>query len=105
MQRRILLGVTVVFSGLSAAALWQHGYWGMWQALLQSLATLQGLADLVLALGMVLVWVWHDARRSGRLFWPYLVLTLASGSFGPLLYLWLRKAEPAQTNLPGPRVH
>ncbi len=50
--------------------------------------------DLALALGLVLVWMWHDARARGRRFVPWLLLTLVAGSFGPLLYLLAQRREP-----------
>ena len=46
----------------------------------------QVFADLLIALGLVMVWIWQDARRSDRAVWLWLLLTLATGSFGPLLY-------------------
>lgn len=94
MSRLLLLTVLLPFSALSLAALWQHGYWGLFEPALHSLAAAQVLADLVIALGLVLVWLWRDARASGRNPWPWTLLTLAAGSFGPLLYL-LTKPQPA----------
>jgi hypothetical protein len=79
----LLLG----FGGLTVAAVMQHGYVGIFQHQLQNLAGLQVLADLGIALGLVLAWLWRDARAQGRNPWPWIVLTLAAGSFGPLLYL------------------
>jgi uncharacterized membrane protein len=88
---RVLLIVTLVaFSALTAAALWHHGYWGIVAPHFESFGAAQVLADLVIALVLVLVWLWRDARAAGRNPWPWVVLTLAAGSFGPLLYLLFR---------------
>lgn len=91
MPRLPIVLILVPFSVLSAAALWQHGYWGLFAPALHSLAAAQVLVDLVIALGLVLVWMHQDARSLGRRFWPWLVATLALGSFGPLLYLLTRR--------------
>jgi hypothetical protein len=53
---------------------------------------MQVLADLSIALSLSLVWIWRDARAIGRSAWPWMVATLALGSFGPLVYLLTRKA-------------
>ncbi|MCY7307865.1 MAG: DUF2834 domain-containing protein [Rhodoferax sp.] len=94
MQRFILVVVLVLFFALTAVALWQYGYWGILEPHLRSFGAAQVLADLVIALGIVLVWMWTDARKPGRVFWPWLLWTLAAGAFGPLLYLLLRKTDP-----------
>jgi hypothetical protein len=95
MTRLLLLTVLLPFSALSVAALWQHGYWGLFEPALHSLAAAQVLVDLVIALGLVLVWLWRDARANGRNPWPWTLLTLAAGSFGPLLYLLVRPQASA----------
>lgn len=87
MHKTVLLLVLVPFSALSAVAVWQHGYVGIFLFQFQSWAGAQVLADLVIALGLFIAWMWRDARRTGRNPWPWLVLTLLAGSFGPLLYL------------------
>lgn len=91
MQRVVLVVVLGVFSALTAAAVWRHGYWGIFEHQVQNAAGLQVLADLGIALALVLVWLWRDAKATGRNPWPWLVLTLAAGSFGPLLYLLIRR--------------
>lgn len=93
MHKTVLLLVLVPFSALSAVALWQHGYVGIFTYQFQSWAGAQVLADLVIALGLFIAWMWRDARRTGRNPWPWLVLTLLAGSFGPLLYLLTRRAR------------
>ena len=87
MTRLLLILVLLGFSALTAVALWQHGYWGIFAPLLQSTAGAPVLVDLVIALGLVMVWMWRDAQQQGRVVWPWLLLTLLAGSFGPLGYL------------------
>lgn len=93
MKQALLIGTLAGFGALTAAALWQHGFLGILASPLQSLAAGQIFADLVIALTLVMVWIWNDARARGRVAWPWLVATLAFGSFGPLLYLLLRNAK------------
>jgi hypothetical protein len=81
--------IFAAFAALSAAALWQHGYLGLWQAGVATLASMQLLADLVILALLACAWMLRDAQASGRKAWPYIALTLAAGSFGPLLYLLL----------------
>ena len=94
MTRPLLILTLVALSALTALALWQHGLWGIFQPLLSSTAGLQVFVDLVIALTLFMVWMWHDARQTGRSPWPWIVLTLLAGSFGPLLYLLARPASP-----------
>lgn len=94
MPRTVLAVVLVLFGALSAAALWQHGYWGIVAPLLQSLAGMQAFADLAVALALVLAWIRRDAATTGRAFWPWVVATLILGSFGPLVYLLTARPDP-----------
>jgi hypothetical protein len=91
MQRTLILLVLALFGALTAAALWQHGYLGIFLLPLQTLAGTQVLVDLVIALTLVLVWLVQDARAQGRNPWPWVAATLALGSFGPLVYLLTRR--------------
>ena len=65
-----------------------------------SLGAWQVLLDLVLMSCIALGFIWRDARHTGRPFWPFAVVTLAAGSFGPLLYLLL--APQASRRVEGP---
>ena len=94
MQKIILSMVLAAFAVLTALALWFHGYWGIFEPHFQSFAGAQVLVDLVIALGLFLAWMWRDARASRRNPWPWLALTLTTGSFGPLLYLLTRHKAP-----------
>ncbi len=91
MQRTLLLVTLAAFGALTGLALWHHGYWGILEPHFKTFGAAQVLADLVIALALFLVWMWRDARATGRNPWPWLVLTFAAGSFGPLLYLLTRQ--------------
>lgn len=95
MQRSLLIITLVLFGALSAVALWQHGYWGIIAPHFQSFGAGQVLADLVIALTLAMVWMWRDAKATGRNVWPWIIATLALGSFGPLVYLLTRKSAQA----------
>ncbi|MCB1691173.1 MAG: DUF2834 domain-containing protein [Pseudomonadales bacterium] len=95
MQRTLIVITLVLFSVLTGAALWYHGYLGILAPHFKTFGAGQVLADLVIALTLVMVWMWNDARNSGRNVWPFLLITLFLGSFGPLLYLLFRK-EPVR---------
>lgn len=88
-----LLCILAAFTVLTGLALWHHGYWGILEPHFRSFGAAQVLADLVIALGLFLVWMWRDAKQSGRNPWPWLLVTLVAGSFGPLLYLLARRDQ------------
>ena len=91
-MQRILLSITLVlFGALSATALAQYGYWGIIAPHFRTTGAGQVLADLVISLTLVMIWMWHDAKALGRNAWPWICFTLIAGSFGPLIYLLTRK--------------
>lgn len=51
------------------------------------MATVQVFLDLIIALSLVIWWMWQDAQQHDIAPLPYIVLTLTLGSIGPLLYL------------------
>ena len=87
MQRSLIIITLVLFGALTALALWQVGPWGIIAPHFQSFGAGQVLADLVIALVLAMVWMWRDAKATGRNAWPWIALTLVAGSFGPLMYL------------------
>lgn len=87
MAKLLLIVVTLTFGAFSAWVMLEHGYLGIWRAGFINSATLQILDDLIIACSLASLWMIRDARQSGRNPWPYVVITLTGGSFGPLLYL------------------
>ena len=86
-MRPLLLTLTAAFAVFTAAIVAHTGLLGFYRQLYESPAAWQMLADIGIARGLVLWWMWRDARRSNRAFWPWVPVTLVLGSFGPLLYL------------------
>ncbi len=86
----LLLAVTAAFGALSLVALMDVGYFGIFEPHFQSWGGAQVFADLVIVCLLACVWMINDARTSGISAWPFVVLTLLAGSFGPLAYLLLR---------------
>lgn len=85
--KSLVWAIMVPFSVLSLYALWQVGYWGLFQYQFDHPAGWQVLTDLVVALTLVLFWIVKDARENQRSPWLWIGMTLALGSFGPLLYV------------------
>lgn len=91
---RIVLGLVLLgFIDLTAYAVWQHGYVGFFELAMANWATRLLFADLVIALALIMVWMYRDAREKGAAFAPYALITATFGSAGPLLYLIRRRPE------------
>lgn len=95
-MRTVLILALAAFGAFSMFATWQVGYVGIWQAGLANWGAAQVLADLVLMSLVVLFLLHRDAQAQGRTLWPYALVTLAAGSFGPLLYLLLAPGGTAR---------
>jgi hypothetical protein len=92
-SKPILTVILIAFSIQGVYVLYQVGYWNIWIHNLNHLAGQQVFADLLISLSLVMVWMWQDAKATGRKIWPWLALTLAAGSFGPLIYLLTAKSK------------
>jgi hypothetical protein len=66
LRKSFLVLALTAFAALTMAAAAEHGYVGLVKQQLQSLAGLQVLADLGIALLQVMAWLWRDARACGR---------------------------------------
>jgi hypothetical protein len=105
--KQIGLGILLMdFVALTAYAIWQHGYAAFLDVAAMNAVTLQITVDLIIALTIVSLWIWRDARARGISAVPYLMVTLVLGSIGPLLYLFRRAGdeEPATDAVRVPQV-
>ena len=94
-KTRIVLGlVLLAFADLNAYVVWQYGYMGFLELVTANAATIAALVDLAIALSLVAVWLWGDAKKRGVSPLPYLALTAMLGSIGPLLYLVIHGRRP-----------
>lgn len=91
------------FSAVTIDVLIAFGYMGFVDWAFHNLATTQMFIDLSIALAMILVIMMRHASRTGRTVWPFVLLTLAFGSIGPLLYfaLYLRSDAVGTELVPG----
>ena len=94
----VLLIVTVAFSGLSTVALVDVGYFGIIEPHFKSWGAAQVFWDLVIVCALAIVWMIRDARERAANPWPFVVLTLVAGSFGPLSYLIVREVRRIRQN-------
>lgn len=88
-----LLLVTLAFGALSLVALMDVGYLGIFEPHFQSWGGAQVFADLVIVCLLACIWMFRDAPARGLVAWPFILLTLTAGSFGPLAYLILRELK------------
>jgi Terpene cyclase DEP1 len=93
----VLLG----FSGLTGYTVYYYGYIGFFEQMATNAITITAFVDLTIALGLVTLWMWQDARKQRISPLPYVILTLTLGSIGPLLYLIRRLSkEPHLLTVP-----
>jgi drug/metabolite transporter (DMT)-like permease len=87
MNKPLLTTVLLAFGALTAYTLAHYGGLLAWLAFYtRDPASWQIVADLVICMCLLLVFVHRDTKATGRPFWPWAVFCLAVGSFGPLLY-------------------
>ena len=98
-QKDLSIALLIPFTLLTVYAVLEVGYIGIFDYQRHSPAGWQVFADLVVALLLVLTWLIPDALKNGRNPVPWVLLTLASGSFGPLLYLATAR-QPAAAAAP-----
>lgn len=87
-KKQWVIGIVLAdFMVFNAYVIAQYGYIGFMREVVSSLVGVQLLVDLTIALALIAVWMWNDAKRRGLSAVPYMVVGLFLGSVGPLLYL------------------
>jgi hypothetical protein len=99
----LLAFVLVDLMAINAFAVHQYGLLGFFQAVVSSLASVAVLVALTIAISLIAVWMWSDAKRRGISPLPYLITSVLLGSVGPLTYL-LRTSGDAPATLPAARL-
>lgn len=95
-KKVLLWFVLLDFAALTAWAVGHVGYVGIFEAGVASPGSIQILVDLVIALALVCVWMFDDARRRGVTPWPWIAATLFVGSLAPLVYLIRRESAAGE---------
>jgi hypothetical protein len=93
-----LSAALIVLLAMDAYSVYLYGYIGFFRMVVANFAGVTAFVDLLIALVLIIVWMGEDARQRNVSAIPYLVLTIALGSIGPLLYLIRRfsdRTEPA----------
>ncbi len=92
-----LLAVIASFGAFTAFVLVQVGFLGIFLPHFQAWGPAQVFLDLVILAVLACIWMVDDGRRRGIRAWPFAVLTVLAGSFGPLLYLVARELRERRT--------
>ena len=93
--KRLATVLLLPFLGLTAYAMWQDGYIGLFMHQFSRPAGWQVLADLVIALLMMLYFIVPDAKKHNRNVWGWVLFTFVAGSIGPLFYFATQSADNA----------
>ena len=88
-----LAAVIVAFGVLTGLALADVGYLGILKPHFTSWGEAQVFFDLVILGVLACIWMARDAGAHGLPAWPFILLTLGTGSFGPLIYLVVREVR------------
>jgi hypothetical protein len=99
----VYTALLVPFLVLTAYVLGTAGLAGFYAAMLASASTVLASVDLSLSLGLILFWMHADSRSSGTPFAPYLVITLALGVAGPLMFLIHRELRAPRARVAAAR--
>ena len=88
-----LSAALIILLAIDVYSISLYGYIGFFRMALANFAGVAAFVDLTIALVLIILWMGEDARERNVSAIPYIVLTLALGSVGPLLYLIRRFAS------------
>ena len=88
-DKKILYAAFAVLLAVTLIALFREGFAGMKTPFVASFWTWQYFIDLVIALGLVMIWIWRDCRSRGRNPLPWIIVTCMLGSLIPVSYTHL----------------
>jgi cytochrome c biogenesis protein CcdA len=92
-EQALLVVVLALFGALTVVALAADGVAGIGDAITFNRVSVQIFVDLVIAIGVIMVRLHRDARIRGRNPWPWIVASLFTGMFFPLVYLLVRSRD------------
>lgn len=86
-----LIVVLTGFLTLTGYVIVEYGFSGFYREVTQNTATLLCFIDLAIALVLIMIWMFRDAKKEGRNPLLYALITVSIGVAGPLFYLLGRK--------------
>ena len=92
-KQLVLSAALIVLLAMDAYSVYLYGFIGFFRVIFANFAGLTAFVDLLIALVLILVWMGDDSRERNVSAIPYLILTIALGSVGPLLYLIRRLGD------------
>jgi hypothetical protein len=94
-KQLVLSGALIVLLAMDAYAVYLYGFVGFFRVVLANFGGVTAFVDLLIALILIIVWMSDDARQRNVSALPFVFLTIALGSIGPLLYL-IRRGAPTE---------
>ncbi len=102
-KKWLLLLVLADFAAFTLYVVFKTDVWAGFVGLSGNFVGLQVSVDLVLAMGLIIIWMVGDARKRGINPIPWAVAACCLGSLVPLTYLLFRpeaKKAPASSTVP-----
>jgi len=95
LKKLILWAILIDFGALTAWAIMEVGFIGIFQSATHNAGTIQIFFDLVVCALLFCAWMVKDAKSRGINPIPWIIGTCLTGSFAPLVYLIIREHQQA----------